>query len=789
MAFITSQSANAANIFSSLGNVVQGIGQVIQGKQEKAAGDYNPMKYLSLIFLLFFATPSYAYDTYYIRTDGGTSTQCTGKADVAYDGSGTGEACAFKNLFYATGWNGGAAAKIVGGDTVVIGDSVESQGSFPIGYSSYLSGCSAVYGTDCRMSNLPSGPDASHPTRIVGKGWDTGCTTKPELWGRNKVYWMLRWSGRDNIDIECLKITDHDQCTGYNPYHNQCGSVSTGNYGWRGIDARNSANVTIKNVDVIGMPQQGFLVGKLTDWTIENVNLVGNGAAGWDNDHPDSTDDDNAGTMTFKNVAVKYNGCGYTYPGEIPVDCFSQDQGGYGDGLGTSLQTKANWVFENCDFSHNVSDGLDMLYFGGNKLVSIIRSRFEGNCGNQIKSAASLNMENSIVGGNCDYFSGKSFTLNDAAQAGRDVSGCDYDGVCDANENSSSQSTGGCRCLFNTRLNKLDCGHATVDEYGFGPSGDCVIFNVCRAGGDAIAFAINRAGDAGNYAKLSNNTIYGNGNYLFYASGNYCNGTETITSRNNIFYGNTIAGGGKTGLYGEEGTCYTTFNFNNDYSIVYNVQSSPCPSGNLICLDPHFTTPIDKTLEDMNFYLSTDSPAIDAADETVTLWNGSNDKNDFARGASWDIGGFEGGSYPGSDTCATSCLACLTEGECIAGGGLTCYYWSDGICRDTEEPPPPDDCDDYCSLCTSETCLGSAQTCYLWDDNTCHDSEQPVIPTICENDCSKCNDEATQEEDRVACINSVAPCWWHTLNLKTPVCRSYPEVKFTLKAGTYYGLN
>src|SRR5579885_3133084 len=33
--------------------------------------------------------------TYYVRTDGGTPTQCTGLANAAYSGSGSGQSCAW----------------------------------------------------------------------------------------------------------------------------------------------------------------------------------------------------------------------------------------------------------------------------------------------------------------------------------------------------------------------------------------------------------------------------------------------------------------------------------------------------------------------------------------------------------------------------------------------------------------------------------------------------------------------------------------------------------------------
>ncbi len=68
---------------------------------------------------LCFAAPSQAA-TYYVRTDGGTSTQCTGTADAAYPGSGTAKACAFNHPFWVLS-AAGSPNKMVGGDTLIIG--------------------------------------------------------------------------------------------------------------------------------------------------------------------------------------------------------------------------------------------------------------------------------------------------------------------------------------------------------------------------------------------------------------------------------------------------------------------------------------------------------------------------------------------------------------------------------------------------------------------------------------------------------------------------------------------
>ncbi|WP_353069585.1 putative Ig domain-containing protein [Tunturibacter empetritectus] len=55
--------------------------------------------------------------TWYIRPDGGTNTQCTGKTNAAYPGSGSGQACAFNHPYQMMN-SSGAWTSFAGGDTI-----------------------------------------------------------------------------------------------------------------------------------------------------------------------------------------------------------------------------------------------------------------------------------------------------------------------------------------------------------------------------------------------------------------------------------------------------------------------------------------------------------------------------------------------------------------------------------------------------------------------------------------------------------------------------------------------
>src|SRR3989338_6231974 len=362
-------------------------------------------------FALLFATPSFS-STYYVRTDGGSATQCTGLADAPYPGSGSAKAGAFSHPFWAIAPQGNNPSKMVGGDTVIIDGSNNVQ--YMIGYgapnTSDTSKCHSAWPWDCYMRAIPSGSDPSHPTRILGKGWDTGCSNPPQLWGRERVGQVLLLSGSSNIELQCLEITDHSDCQSPGPKACNRDSYPHGDWASTGIYAADSSNVLLKNVNIHGLAHGGIWAGRLKDWTLQNTQIVANSFVGWDGDIGAGVSS-NSGTMMFDHVKIAYSGCGETYPGKKPFNCFSQDQGGYGDGIGTH-QTGGNWVFLNSQISHNVSDGLDLLYHSGNGSITIKRSRFEGNAGNQVKVAANTTIENSIMIGNCNYFNGKSFTWN-----------------------------------------------------------------------------------------------------------------------------------------------------------------------------------------------------------------------------------------------------------------------------------------------------------------------------------------------------------------------------------------
>jgi hypothetical protein len=353
--------------------------------------------------------PSSNGTTYYVRLDGGTSSQCNGLVDAPFPGSGTNQPCAWSHPFWAL--NSSGNWKIQGGDTLII-----AAGSYMMGYGApNTSGwCDVDYTYECDLPPLPAGPDANHPTRILGKGWNSGCTNPPELWGTQRPWQILDLTGSSNVYIGCLEITDHSNCVEDHASSSvECerDNYPYGNWASDGILASDASNVTLKHLDVHGLASAGIRAGRISNWTIEDVRIAGNGWVGWEGDLSDGSSS-NSGTIKFNRVTIEWNGCGETYSGKQPHNCWAQTAGGYGDGLGTGT-TGGHWIFQDCIFRYNTSDGLDLLYVreSGSK-IDIKRTQAYGNAGNAVKVNGDAAIENCLLIGNCGFFNGKSFTYH-----------------------------------------------------------------------------------------------------------------------------------------------------------------------------------------------------------------------------------------------------------------------------------------------------------------------------------------------------------------------------------------
>ncbi len=275
----------------------------------------------------------------------------------------------------------------------------------------------------CSMPPLPSGT-TGHPTRLLGENYQS-CNKKTQLFGGYALGAIINLQGSKNVEVECLELTDHGQCTrtgaGF-PTSEGCHSdYPLSDYAGAGIvtDAA-TAGVVLRNLDIHGLTSRGIIGAIGGEVTGDHVRIAFNGMAGWDFDDGRSTKSAPGAMVHVPYLTVEWNGCNEEYPitHAIPAfSCFDQDSGGYGDGVGTP-GTPLNFTCDHCTFRYNTQDGLDLLHVGGS-LISVTNSEAYGNMGQQWKMGAmrSVLFQNNVTVHNCRRMS--------AAMSGapRDITG------------------------------------------------------------------------------------------------------------------------------------------------------------------------------------------------------------------------------------------------------------------------------------------------------------------------------------------------------------------------------
>src|SRR5262249_13274001 len=158
--------------------------------------------------------------------------------------------------------------------------------------------------------------------------------TLPQLAGVEGAWFVVNLKGTRRAEVSCLEITDRAECVEFHSGDLAChrDAPPYGDWASSGILALDSNEVTLRSLDIHGLAQNGITAGRISNWLVEDVNLVGNGLAGWQGDlgAPSS----NSGKLTFRRVSFEWNGCAETAARQ-PAGCWSGGVGGYGDGLGT----------------------------------------------------------------------------------------------------------------------------------------------------------------------------------------------------------------------------------------------------------------------------------------------------------------------------------------------------------------------------------------------------------------------------------------------------------------------
>ncbi len=416
--------------------------------------------------------------------------------------------------------------------------------------------CSANWAYNCYPSSLPSGTQ-DNPTRLLGENWNLGCNSMPELYGVEGVLRVLNLNESDYTEVQCLEITDHEACVN-NANHSTRACYNAGfpvgDWAKEGMYVYNSTNVTLNNINIHGIANNGIKGSKLTDFKSNYLTLRANGIAGWNGTA--ASDNSSSGTLSFHHLLVEYNGCIESYPSKEPEECWAQQGGGYGDGFGLDA-TAGNWEFIDSAFKHNTSDGLDGLYLFAGSSMRIERVHSEGNAGSQVKvSGDKIWLLNSKLVGNCNFFSDNPITA--------------------------------------------------VTEWD--NAGDS-----CRAGGPPINLAMTRGSSTGHEAVVLNNTVVWESNYGLWLSESVgtCSGTEEVYVRNTIFQSENnklnYIGVGCTGLTPDV-----------DFIIAHNTYGSPCNGVASCSTDNPKLAQVDFEAEKFNLNLLEGSPAINNGLESNT---------------------------------------------------------------------------------------------------------------------------------------------------------------------------
>ena len=417
------------------------------------------------------------------------------------------------------------------------------------------------------------------------------CNSKTELFGGYALGSILDLTGSANVDVECLELTDHSQCTRVGagmPAGERCQSnFPLSDYAQNGIVTNaGTKNLLLKNLDIHGLTSRGIIGAVGGEITADHVRIAFNGGAGWDFDDGSGAKSTSDAVVHASHLIVEWNGCNEEYPiaHAVPAfSCFDQDSGGYGDGIGTP-DTALSFTCDHCVFRYNTQDGLDLLHVSGS-MISVTNSNSYGNMGQQWKMGPmrSVRFINNVTVHNCRRLS-ESFS---GAPAGY---------------------------------------HRYLSQF-------------CRAAGDGIAFSVN---DAGTY-------IFENNSFAGYGATSYdiaCSGTcskANIVFQNNLHAGyKDPASGALPGLFYFTGLPRNPF-LARDHNIYFNMRT--CPFGwTEHCSDPKLASLPgwrgEASLDGIDFHLTSTSDAHGAG---VSL-SGVNEDHDGVKrpeNSPFDIGAFQ----------------------------------------------------------------------------------------------------------------------------------------------------
>jgi hypothetical protein len=383
------------------------------------------MKRFSFILaLLLMALPASA-TTWFVRTDGGTATQCTGLVNAPYPGSGSAQACAVNHPFWLLD-QGTFAWLISTGDTVQF----EDIGPYYIGLT--LNGLGQDWpfchgqNSACIMAPLPAGSSLKgFGAGSCHNSTHTALVNPTQFIALNNVFSMINIQGSVGVDVECFDLSQPDMCTssgtsipdtlhchnGVNnyPIHALVLSYLTGD---------GPSDSTVRDLQIHGLANEAVTGGKMNlhgvtnTMTFSDIYMYGNANTGWNGDAGGCTTTcESTGTINLSYINALWSGCmeikpnGGTIGGNGVTTCVDQGTGGNGDNI-VMIATGGTWNWNHVITKWGMQDGLDGLHMGDDitsgVIVNISDLDSEGNEGQQLKVGGTVSATNSRLITNCE---------------------------------------------------------------------------------------------------------------------------------------------------------------------------------------------------------------------------------------------------------------------------------------------------------------------------------------------------------------------------------------------------
>ena len=384
-----------------------------------------------LLFALLLLVPSLHAATWYIRPDGGTNTQCTGKTNAAYPGTGSAQACAFNHPFQMLSYSGAWTA-LAGGDTIQFVNTSGTSDTYFLGeqnsgvgtdWHTQLGGiCPAANsgypgGASCILPALPSGT-SGNPTQVIGQNAGSCHDATHQhlvnptiLSGIGGAFSVMDTRATNYVTISCIAITQPDTCTNSTGGSGQCSS--TNNYVKVGgliqaySGSAGATNLTLTDFGVFGISGDG--IEGSTDnslsssgvKTFNDVHLAGNGGDGYNSDSGGcDTSCEGQGTFNVHYSTFDWSGCVAVKPYNFNASssantynyCHDDDSGGDGDNFVLIATGNETVNVDHSFFRWGAQDGFDSLHLGDdlstNPNVTVTDSWAEGNMGQTFKEGA-----------------------------------------------------------------------------------------------------------------------------------------------------------------------------------------------------------------------------------------------------------------------------------------------------------------------------------------------------------------------------------------------------------------